>query len=157
ALMEGARRATRLLDFGGDDLIEPLQLLTADVEKESKLTALGRFMFHDDLLRRLCNRLRIEDWIRRDPGILQETIERPVFIVGLPRSGTTYLHPLLAADPTNRVPSAWEMDDPVPPPEPNTYTSDRRIQKFRRGLRLLYWIAPSLHTMHEIDAQMPEE
>ena len=157
SLMEAARRTTQLEDFGGDDLLEPLSLLAGDVEKEAKLTSFGRLVLRDHLLLRLGNRLRIEEWIRRDPGVLQERIERPIFIIGLPRTGTTYLHRLLASDPSSRIPCAWEMDDPVPPPEAETYLSDPRIDKLNRALRLLHWAAPALPSMHDTGAGLPEE
>ncbi len=156
-LVRAARRRTRLDDFGGDDWREPLERLTRAAETEARLTPFGRFYIRRELVQRLSNRLRIQDAVRRDPAILSEPVDRPVFILGLPRTGTTHLHRLLARDPRSRVLMTWEMAEPVPAPRPETYESDPRIARIARNLRLVHWAGPRLRAIHDIDAREPEE
>ena len=80
-----------------DDEFEPLldRLLKA-LNTEASLNEVG-VGFHGTRLRDLLtNRLRMEAWIEKHPEILEETIERPIVVVGLPRTGTTMLHPTIA-------------------------------------------------------------
>jgi hypothetical protein len=67
-----------------------------------------------DTVRFLTNLLRFQDAELRDPGIVHQRIERPIFITGLPRSGTTFLHRLLLQDPGNRAPLVWQTIYPYP-------------------------------------------
>ena len=106
-LLEKARRNTGLVDFGGNEFLEPLGLLIESLETEANLSLLGRVVARGDLLRTLENRLRLVDVVRKHPEIAEQPIERPIFVVGPPRSGTTIFHDLLAMDPANRVPLSW--------------------------------------------------
>ncbi|MBI2895187.1 MAG: sulfotransferase [Deltaproteobacteria bacterium] len=157
ALVAAARKRTGLSDFGGDDWREPLELLVGSATTEAALTPLGRYYLREDLIQRLSNRLLVEDACRRDPQILAEPIERPVFILGLPRSGTTHLHRLLAQDPQSRVLTTWEMAEPAPPPRPETYDTDPRIARLERKLSFINWAGPELRAIHDVDARQPEE
>ena len=78
--------------------------------EEAELSLFGRFVTHWDTIRFLSNLLRLREEERRAPKILEERIERPIFIAGLPRSGTTFLHSLLAEDDTNLVPKHLAAD-----------------------------------------------
>ena len=69
-----------------------------------------------NVVQALANRLKTTDYLEQHPELLQRPIERPVFVFGIPRTGTTLLSNLLAADPARRSPLTWEIDDPVPPP-----------------------------------------
>ena len=84
--------------------IDPLRRLLRRVADEASLSLIGRMATRWDVVRFLTNLLRFHDAERRDPGILRQPIERPIFITGLPRSGTTFLHRLLLEDPDNRAP-----------------------------------------------------
>ncbi|HJQ74315.1 MAG TPA: sulfotransferase, partial [Gaiellaceae bacterium] len=112
-----ASRRTGLDDFGDDAFREPLRRLLHSMEHEAALTLLGRLIARTDVVRLLENRLRMTDVRRRHPEIDAQEIRRPLFIVGLPRTGTTILHELMAQDPENRVPMTWEVMHPWPPPE----------------------------------------
>ena len=86
---------------------------------------------HQVLVMDLENRLREEE--RRRPDILAQPIERPIFIAGLPRSGTTFLHTLLAQDLANLVPRVWQLIHPYPLDDPPS-GRDRRPQRVSRQL-----------------------
>ncbi len=105
----------------------------------------------------LTNRLRLEEDRKRNPAIADEPVERPLFIVGLPRSGTTLLHSLLAQDPENRCPAHWETMYPSPPPERLHYEDDPRIRQVERQLKWFGRIAPGFRAMHLIGARLPRE
>ncbi len=87
----------------------------------------------------------------------QQVITRPVFIVGLPRTGTTALHHLLNHDSGNRTLRLWEAQNPVPPPQTATYRTDERIARQRDGVALTENFLPGFLTTHLIDAEEPDE
>ncbi|MGH7479867.1 MAG: sulfotransferase, partial [Candidatus Methylomirabilales bacterium] len=107
-----ACRETGLSDSGDEDFREPLSQLLHALESEARLTLVGRIVARADIVGLLANRLRLEEDRRRHPEIGEERIRRPVFIVGLPRSGSTLLHHLLAQDPASRAARAWEVMEP---------------------------------------------
>jgi hypothetical protein len=114
-LMETACRQTGLHDFGTIPFQEPLQLLLHSCAHEAHLNLCGQMAVRHDILRLLRNRLCLEaDW-QRYPGIAAQCIDRPLFIAGLPRTGTSLLQGLLAHDPANRTPLSWEVMAPSPP------------------------------------------
>ena len=96
---------------------EGLNILVNSYKNEGKLTEIGCYSINNRLTQYLINRLQVKDWMTRHPEILDEKIERPLFIVGLPRTGTTYLQTLLSLDPANRALHHWEANQPCPPPE----------------------------------------
>ena len=101
-LIETAKRRCGLDDFGGGDFFEAISRLLESCHRESRLNFIGRIALRSDLLRTLCSRLSMERDRQLYRGIAQQEIREPLFIVGLPRSGTTLLHTLLAADPEHR-------------------------------------------------------
>ena len=97
------------------------------------------------------------DVIARHPEITAAPIARPMFVVGLPRTGTSILHELLAQDPANRVPMTWEVMHPYPPPERATYTSDPRIAALDKHLSGVDRLLPEFKKMHPMGAELPQE
>ncbi|MBW2362670.1 MAG: sulfotransferase [Deltaproteobacteria bacterium] len=113
-LVERARRSTGLDDFGPDSDWKPhFEILVEALARESRLHLIGRILAGTELLRSLCNRLRVTELWRRRPEILGTPIDAPVFIVGAARSGTSITHELFARDPASRVPLLWEMLHPA--------------------------------------------
>jgi hypothetical protein len=156
-LVSAATRATGLSDFGPDDFIEPLDILLDSLDRESNLTLLGRILVRSDILNLLQNRLRIAELVRREPRIREQQVEQPIFIVGLPRSGTTILHELLSLDPNLRAPLTWEVRFPCPPPTEADQDTDPRIASAERIFDLWNHLVPDFRTMHEMGAQLPCE
>jgi Sulfotransferase family len=111
SLCEEARRRTGLRDFG-DPPIEPaLSILVNSLENEADLHPLGRFLMRAHLRELLQTRLRLtQAWRARSEALDVSRIQRPVFITGMPRSGSTFLHELLAEDGQNRVASSLGGD-----------------------------------------------
>ena len=157
-LIDHARRRTGLTDFGPEGPYEDgLTVLCRALEEEAALTPLGRVLARQMLVQALACQLHLQDWLRREPAILQAPIERPVVIVGMPRTGTTILHELLALDPSNRCPLTWEVAHPFPPPESASHASDPRIARHARELRLSEFLMPGVQNMHRMGAALPQE
>lgn len=156
-LIDAARRQTRLDDFGSPEWREPLAIVVKGLREEARLTPLGRLAARGDLTALLATRLRLVEDRRRHPAIAAEEIRRPLFIVGLPRTGSTLLHHLLAQDPAARVARAWEVMFPSPPPERASYGHDPRIARAAARLRWLDRLAPDFKTIHPLGAQLALE
>jgi len=103
-LLDKACKRVGLDDFGDDSFRQPLRILLNCYETEAELNFIGRICVQNDILRLLGNRLHLVEDRKRFPDIAAEIIPRPLFITGLPRSGTTFLHALLAQDPAHRAP-----------------------------------------------------
>lgn len=153
--------AAALKHAGRDDFLDrsfypPLQRLIAACNAESDLSAFGRYSVRFDVLRSLNNLLEFEDVELLHPQVLSRPIERPIFIMGMPRSGTTFLHGLVAQHPETVAPLAYQTVYPNPSP------SGRLGQKLRQGwiegqLRLVRILAPELNSLHPISAASPQE
>ncbi|AEV76131.1 sulfotransferase family protein [Mycolicibacterium rhodesiae NBB3] len=115
-LMTAAVERTGLADFGDDSFREGLEILVRALDEEARLNARGEAFIYDRLRLHLCQRLQVEDWYRRHPEIDDETIEAPLFGLGLPRTGSTALSFLLSRDPGVRYLRSWESTRPCPPP-----------------------------------------
>jgi hypothetical protein len=155
-LIAQARRRTGLVDFGDAAFRPGLQAFLRACAEEAELSLFGHFGTRWDVVRFLSNLL----WLRRaesdTPAILDQPIERPIFITGLPRSGTTFLHKLLAEDRTNHVPRVWQLIHPYPVAT-NRRRPDRRRQRVDRQLRLFQKLVPEFRRLHPIDAASPQE
>lgn len=156
-LIREARRRTGLSDFGDESFREPLRILCEHSRTGGPMTFVGRKMLHDELLNRLMNKLKIQAIITSHPEILDQKIEKPVFILGLPRTGTTVLYRLLSKNVDLRAPLTWELNEPVPPPEPSVRVSDPRIKKCQKQFNMMNYINPALKAIHEVEADLPEE
>ncbi len=154
-LLAAARSRTNLEDFGEAPLEAPLSELCRSMNEEIDLHALGRSYARQQLLGLLSTRLRLVDLWRRHPEILDIPIERPIIIIGLPRSGTTILHKLLGRDPMRCMSPFWEQIIPLPvnaPDEP-----DQRPAIAQGSLDSLYTLAPDFASMHEMSVDEPDE
>jgi len=156
-LLAAAERRTGLRDFGDERFREPLRRLLASLESEARLTPFGRVLARREIARLLENRLRVTDAFVRHPEIAGGEIRQPLFVVGLPRTGTSILHELLAQDPANRVPSSWEVMHPWPPPEQASRESDPRIAQVDRHLQGIDRLLPDFRAMHPMGARLPQE
>jgi len=156
-LIATAIRRTRLKDFGDPPYDDALRVLINACNGEANLSLFGQFVARQHLLDLLETRLRLVSYWRQKPQILEQPIHQPIFITGMPRSGTTFLHNLFAQDPRNRVPLTWEVMFPLSPTSYGTHSSDPRISKAEKRLRLLRWIRPAITKAHSIGASLPQE
>jgi Sulfotransferase family len=151
-----ARRRTGLTEFGETAFLDPLQKFLRACYEDGNLGLVGRVATRWDVVRFLSNLLRLCDEEQRAPEILARPVDRPIFISGLPRSGTTFLHSLLAEDPANLVPRVWQLIHPYPLRNSES-GRDRRARRVARQLRLFGLLAPDFRRMHPIDAGSPQE
>ena len=153
-LIETAKRRCNLDDFGGGDFFEGISRLLDSCHRESRLNLIGKIALRTDLIRILCSRLFMHRDRQLYPDVARQEIREPLFIVGLPRSGTTLLHTLLAADPEHRAPLTWEVMTPSPPTRDN---EKRRIQRATQSCNCLNWLAPTFRHVHAVGAELPQE
>ena len=131
-----AKKETGLDDFGGEEFIEPLERIIDALNREAVLNPAGKFQVEMLFAKGLENRLRVENYIRENPEVLDQEIHAPIFISGLPRTGTTALHHLLNADNANHTLRLWEGNELIPPPEDATYHSDSRFEKTKQNVSM---------------------
>ncbi|MCB9751701.1 MAG: sulfotransferase [Myxococcales bacterium] len=156
-LMRSASASTGLHDFGDAMALEGLRALVAALEATAELSFLGRVALRRFLTQRLESRLRVLETCARDPALLRAPVERPIFIVGLPRTGTTILQHLLAEAGGARSPRMWELLYPAPPPDPARYDDDPRVARVARELAQFHRLAPTTSKIHPLRADAPDE
>ena len=156
-LVEQACQATGLHDFGEPTWREGADRLVEEMNHGAKLNELGGVIAASDIVSYMSNRLRVVDWVKRNPEIAARDVLPPIVVLGQPRTGTTILFDLLAQDPANRVPLTWEVDQPWPPPETATYESDPRIDEVQANLANTELLIPGFLGMHDMGARLGQE
>jgi integrase len=158
ALCAQARRRTGLEDFG-DPPIEPaLSILANSLERQADLHPMGRFLMWVHLRELLETRLRItEAWKGQFEDLDDSPITRPIFITGIPRSGSTFLHELMAEDPENRAPRVWEVMFPIPAQSGSSREADRWVRKAETSLWWFRRLAPRADSVYPMRARTPHE
>jgi Sulfotransferase family len=149
-----ATARTGLDDFGDEWFMGPLGAWAADLE-QANLTDFGRKFLGSLAERDLARRLQVLQTLRDHPEIASVTVPRIVYVTGLERSGTTLLHNLLAQHRGGRALLRWELMEPVPPPDAQTYMSDPRISAVQASIDKLR--GSTLERMHWVNADEPEE
>jgi hypothetical protein len=137
-LIEAAQKATGLQRFDSESFREGLGVLLADANNVD-YPEVGIQRFRGALIGALSNRLKAHAYLEQHPELLKRPIERPVFVFGIPRTGTTLLSNLLAADPARRSPLTWEIEDPVPPVATKEllYTDPRALARLETERKML--------------------
>src|SRR5215471_10020581 len=153
-LIETAKRRSGLDDFGPGDFSEALSRLLGSSQDEAQLNLIGKIALKTDILETLCARLQMERDRQLYPDITRQEIGEPLFVLGLPRSGTSVLHRLLAADPEHRSPLMWEVRSPSPPTHDD---EKRRIQRATQSCNFFNWLAPTFRYVHAVGAEIPQE
>lgn len=157
ALCEAARAAAGSTDLGDASYQPGLRTLLEAYDREAKLTPTGRAMVAQELIGILRNRLAVERAFAERPATRRLEIRRPIFVLGLPRTGTTALHHLLAQDPANQVLEFWLAASPRPRPPQGTWQGEPAFQEAERFLAAMYQADPSLKAIHLMTADGPEE
>jgi hypothetical protein len=150
ALHAKASAETGLDDFGADDYRERLDVYLAALHEIPGLHDAGVVNFHMQLLQLLKNRLLLTDLLRRHPEIHDIELTPPVVIAGLPRTGTTHLHNLLAAGPTFRSMPYWESNEPFPLPSEAGIEPDPRRTRMDAAVEFMNAVMPHFPLMHEM-------
>ncbi len=136
---------------------EGLRRLLAAIAKDTELSLFGYLSVRWDMVRLLRNAGLVEQAHQRSPRLGAAPVAAPIFILGLPRSGTTFLHGLLARDPGKLVPRYWQTIFPGPRPPGFNPRTDRRARQADRQLKLFAGLAPGFAQQHPIHADSPQE
>ncbi|WP_082691819.1 sulfotransferase [Mycobacterium sp. IS-1556] len=150
ALHAKASAETGLDDFGADDYRERLDVFLAALQEIRGLHDAGVVNFHTQLLQWLKNRLLLTDLLTRHPEIHEIELAPPVVIAGLPRTGTTHLHNLLAAGRTFRTIPYWESNEPFPLPSEAGIEPDPRRTRMDAAVEFMNAVMPHFALMHEM-------
>ncbi len=142
-------------NFSDLSFVQPLNQLLRAYAEEADLSFFGRYATLCDLDRCLANLLRLEVAEEENPSILSRPIRKPVFITGMPRSATSFLHKLLSLDPANIVPRMWQLLYPYPPR--SRLLPDLRKPRVALQLRLFQCLAPGLSRLHRLSTDEPQE
>ncbi len=147
-----ACRRSGLSDFGDARFEEGLEVLCRSAREDANLNLYGQLMLQQMILTALVNRLRRIDLRRTQPEIFEQPLNNPVMVMGLPRSGTTHLHRLLALNRNARALKTWEVREPLPGSGPDfrRIRTDLMVKHVRRT-------APALDAKHHIDVDKAEE
>jgi hypothetical protein len=156
AVRDDAQRKESLTDWGPGDFEHPLGVLLDDYAA-ADLNVVGVHILRSGIVHSLRMRLRVQEWIRRHPEILQERVAAPIVVVGMMRSGTTLLQRLLAADSRFHCAYGWEVVEAAPrldhqfnDVDPRIAISEAREAKSRE-------LAPDLFVIHPMYAREAEE
>lgn len=153
-LLEKARRATGLQDFGNEDFLLPFRLLLEDFNRYDHFTNMGRITAKTIIHQQLCARLHLENKLKHAPEIRQQKIDRPIIIAGLPRTGTTHLHNLLSEINSLRYMPLWQT---LQPATPSGRGKDRRRWAADMMVTCVHHIIPLFPRMHEMQTDDPHE
>jgi len=134
-----------------------LSAIVNSVNEEARLSPTGEQLTFDELVRATRNRLEAGRWLRDHPEVLDETIDRPIFLTGLPRSGTTYMSYLFDCDPGLRQLRHWEVYTPNPPPAHDPASIPARIAAVDAFDAARSAAVPNYAAMHLSDADGPDE
>jgi hypothetical protein len=144
-------------DLGEQSWVEGLDLFLVGLADEAQLHELGVEIAATEIVNYLVNRIGVLAWGRSHPDVVKGPIERPVFIVGQPRTGTTILHDLLAQDPRLRAPLTWEVDRPLPPPDAVGDEADPRIAEVQAQIEMTDTLIPGFTSFHPMGARLAQE
>ncbi|GAC79952.1 Sulfotransferase family protein [Gordonia malaquae] len=156
-LHAAATRTVGLDDFGDQDYLPALAKLLESYRVDAGLTELGSKMFRFFLKGALIARLLSEAGWKNNPQYVDVPIERPVFVTGLPRTGTTALHRLLAADPAHQGLEMWLTEFPQPRPPRDTWEDNPVFQQIEAGLNQHHVENPEFMGLHYMSAGEVEE
>lgn len=154
ALLAAAVERTGLDEWGDQAFRERLDVLCGSLTTQSGLSDVGTAMVFEQLVGNLVNRLRLEALVTAHPEIEDVAIERPIVICGLPRTGTTHLHNLIAADPAIRYMPYWESLEPFPAPGED---EQPRRDRCAAGLEIVDTSMPEFKRMHEMTVDHAHE
>lgn len=160
-----ALRKTKLEDFGSQDFVNNYaSVLNTSEHKKLALTNIGYMTYRLEMNMTMVRRLKFLQYLKEVPAVTQVPVRSPVFVLGLPRTGTTFLHRLLSLDPGVRSPLMWELLAPVPVAAKNGFDDEMKVDLEKRRKYVHKLIAfrktlgdNALQHIHEIGADLPEE
>ncbi|WP_069049883.1 sulfotransferase family protein [Blastomonas sp. RAC04] len=156
-IVNAAREKVAVPDPDSDSWKEGLEILLHDHTRQDRLTERGEMIVRNRYVETLAARMQVDEYIRRNPAVLDQPIDRPVFILGMPRTGTTMLSYMLDADPANRSMLRWEAYNAAPPAAPGALKTDPRcLAEVARDENMLK-MAPKVAAAHFEPGDGPTE
>jgi hypothetical protein len=157
SLLDEAASKSGLSDWGDLGFTAALELLLTSCRETAALNAVGETVLHKVAVRHLRNRLYLQALVSAEPERARSAVDASLVITGLPRTGTTLLHNLLALDPGHRVLRFWEALHPVPPDPARGTSEDGLVAAAEAWLERLYALTPRFRAIHGATARGPEE
>jgi len=127
------------------------------IENEGRPNTFGSLAVKTQFEKALYQRLKVEQEIAANPKIEKTAIKQPVFIIGMPRTGTSILHALMHEDSANRSPLAWECLLPHPVPSPENFNDNPQLDSIRKDFDQLFKLVPDFKIKHHMEADSPQE
>jgi hypothetical protein len=147
-LLDDVASQVGLDDYGDPTFRDGLEPLWWSGFHEGDLTEIGELAFEGQIRMNLANRLQVLEWHKTHPELATTKVGAPLILVGMPRSGTTALSHLLAADPDNRSLLGWEATESIPPPTTETYETDPRFERARNTPSPTELLNPEFAAIH---------
>ncbi|MFW2387034.1 MAG: sulfotransferase family protein, partial [Polyangiales bacterium] len=158
AVLADAKRKVGMSDFGDQAFLEPLEVLIDSINREAALNPVGRLIIRGRIVGILINKLVAQDTIKKHPEILEISVEAPIVIAGLARTGTTMLQRLVAQDPGIRSLASWEAINPAPHTKRHAGNGeDPRIAQAAKAAKGLKYMSPGFFAIHPAEPDAPEE
>ncbi len=140
-----------------DNIIIGMNKLVDSINQEARPNPFGKLAVKTLFERTLTQRLLIDQFIKQNPDVVQDDIKEPIFIIGMPRTGTTILHALMHEDPQNRSPLAWECLLPYPAPTPDNFKNNTQLHTVQKEFGQLFKLVPDFKKKHHMEADSPQE
>jgi hypothetical protein len=157
-IVAAAERTTGMTDTGGTGHEEGLRTLVEDLNSpEAGLTGKGNYFQRSEVKGALVGRLLTQARFNEFPAHRDVPVERPIFVMGLPRTGTTALHRLLHADPMAQGLEMWITQFPQPRPPRETWETDPIFNGMQQAFRAHHVESPEFMGIHYMDATSVEE
>ena len=156
-ILHTAKIKTGLSDWGNNSFIENLQILIDSCIREADLNYIGRITLFRTCVQAVMDRLTIHDYWKKESSQINTDIVKPIFILGLPRTGTTLLQNLLACDANIRPLYYWEQAQVSSPPTPESILDNPIIHQAEKDVRRLKWVASDFISAHEVNPRGVEE
>jgi len=157
-IVAAAERTTGMTDLGGTGHEEGLRILVEDLNSpEAGLTGKGNYFQRSEVKSALVGRLLTQAQFNQRPEYVDVPVERPIFVMGLPRTGTTALHRLLHADPRAQGLEMWITQYPQPRPPRDTWESDPIFTAMQQAFQAHHVASPEYLGIHYMDATSVEE
>ena len=156
-VLDAARAATGLDNFTDAYALDALARLLEGYNTEARFTERGHAMAVNALVEAAAVRMKVDDWADKHPEVRKQPVEKPMFVFGLPRTGTTLVINLLAADPARRSFLRWEAFNPVPPPTPAELHAGPRYDAAQAKNEMALKYMPHIAAIHYEEADSPTE
>jgi hypothetical protein len=157
SILKKARKKAGFTGILSAQTEEGLRLLIQSINEEAELNPFGKLAVKGLLDRTLYGRMKVEQMLDDNPDIEKSKIKQPVFIIGMPRTGTTILHAMMHEDSAHRSPLSWECLLPFPVPTPETFDDNKQLNTVRKEFAQLFKLVPDFQKKHYMAADSPQE